>query len=55
MFIQRGKDDVRDKLESLKEQKPSDKQRALISQYVFSNMLNVSLERNHEEMMLMHF
>ena len=54
-FIQRAKDDIRDKVDSLKEQKPSGKQVKLIGQYVFSNMLNTALEKNHEEMFEMHY
>lgn len=55
LFIQKAKEEQREKLESLKEQKPTDKQKGLIGQYVFSNMLNVTLEKNHEEMYEMHF
>jgi len=55
MFIQRAKEEQREKLEQLKEQKPTDKQRGLIGQYVFSNMLNTVLEKNHEEMFELHF
>ena len=54
-FIQRAKDDCREKLDSLKEQKPTEKQKKLIEQYVFSNMLNTALEKNHEEMLEFHF
>ena len=54
-FIQLAKDEQRDKLESLREQKPTEKQKKLIEQYVFSNMLNNVLEKNHEEMFELHF
>ena len=33
-----------DKIKSLQEQKPSKKQEKLINQYVYSNMLNTTLE-----------
>ena len=55
MFIQKAKEEQRDKLDSLKEQKPTEKQKKLIEQYVFSNMLNVSLEKNHEDMFEFHY
>lgn len=48
-FIQSAKDQCKDKIESLREQKPTEKQKKLIEQYVFSNMLNTVLEKNHEE------
>ena len=54
-FIDRAKEECRDKLESLRDNKPTKRQEKLIEQFVFSNMLNTTLEKNHEEMFEFHF
>lgn len=54
-FIQKANDAKKDKLESLKELKPTEAQRTVIDQYVFSNMLNNTLEKLHEEMFEFHY
>ena len=50
-----AKDEIRGKLDSLRDQKPTEKQRQLIEQYMFSEMLNTSLERVHEEVYGLNF
>ena len=50
-----AKDEIRGKLDSLRDQKPTEKQRQLIEQYVFSEMLNTSLEKVHEEVCELNF
>ena len=54
-FIERAKEECREKIDSLRDNKPTKRQEKLIDQFVFSNMLNTSLEKNHEEMFEFHF
>ena len=55
LFIQSARDAIKNKLEALKEQKPSQSQQARIKQFVISNMLNDTLEQVHEELHELHF